>query len=394
MRSLGTIQGGVEEGEIPLTLVWVELTSDSTAAGAHVRGTLQRLNDARFRPSVITQWEDRPTWLPRPARKMWRIASVVARARLAPARGVLLARWSPFIALISGRWTKRGRPFVLFVQGNLDDMYDSNPWTRRARWLTDLALSSIREATQVVTPSEGLAEWVGTLRPDGRTDVTVIPNGADVALFEQERAKAARETAGPAHALFFGNMARWQGIDTILDALADPQWPEDLGLRVIGDGQMADAVRACGDPRLTYLGRRTKPEVAAAAARAEISLATRHDIAASATGVSPFKIIESAAAGTPTVVTRVPGQTELAEDIGGSVLIDAGDAPALAGAVARLHADADARAALAERGLAGAARYDWAARADELTEVVHAAAGLAQPGDGAAGDDRRAAVAS
>lgn len=371
MRSLGTIPGGAEKDAIPLTLVWVELTSDSTAAGAHLRGTVQRLADPRFTLRPVTHEGGGASWMPGAVQKMGRIASVVARARLVPARGVLLARWSPFIALVSGRWTRRGLPLVLFVQGNLADMHDSNPWTRRAQWLTRLCLASIRSATHVVTPSEGLAEWVGTIRADGRERVTVIPNGADVALFEAERERAASEgPAGPAHVLFFGNMASWQGIDTILHALADPRWPADLGLRVIGDGQMAGAVSASTDSRVTYLGRRRKADVAAAAARAEFTLATRHDVAASATGVSPFKIIESAAAGTPSIVTRVPGQTELAVDIGGSVLIPPDDPGALAAAVARLHADPVLRGEIAQRGREGAARYDWAARADELTRIV------------------------
>lgn len=376
MRSLGTIRSGAEADVIPLTLVWVELTSDSTAAGAHLRGTVQRLADPRFLVRPVTHEGGGPTWMPGFMQKIARIASVVTRARLVPARGVLLARWSPFIALVSGRWTRRGLPLVLFVQGNLADMHDSNPWTRRAEWLTRLCLASIRTATHVVTPSVGLAEWVGTIRADGRERVTVIPNGADVAVFDEERERAAEEGPDePAHVLFFGNMASWQGIDTILDALADPRWPADLGLHVIGDGQMADAVRASTDPRVTYLGRRSKADVAAAAARAEITLATRHDVAASATGVSPFKIIESAAAGTPSIVTRVPGQTELAVDIGGSVLIPPDDPGALADAVARLHADPVLRGEIARRGHAGAARYDWAARADELTRIVLGVAG-------------------
>ena len=390
---LSGTEGVVPAGDdIPLTLLWVELTTDSTAAGAHLRGTLDRLSDPRFRPRVITRWTDGPGWMPRAGRKAWRIASVVSRARLARPRGVLIARWSPFIALVSRRWTRRGRPFVLFVQGNLDDMYDSNPWTRKATWITRLALASIREATHVVTPSEGLAEWVGAVRDDGRASITVIPNGVDLSLFEQERRAVDAETAadpGARHALFFGNMAGWQGIDTILDAIADPEWPADLGLRVIGEGQMAEAVQSCGDARVVYLGRLPKRDVAREVARAELTLATRHDVAASATGVSPFKIIESAASGTPCIVTRVPGQTELALDLGGSLLIPADDAHELARAVARLHGDAALRASLAADARAGVASYDWKARADALTGIILRLAGEAR----AASPDRRGATA-
>ncbi|MCR2802132.1 glycosyltransferase family 4 protein [Microbacterium sp. zg-Y818] len=352
-----------------LTLLWVESTTDSTAAGAHLRGTLARLAPELFDLRVITRSTDGPSWLPGRLRKPWRIISVVGRAKLARPRGVLLARWSPFVALVSRRWTRRGRPLVLFVQGNLDDLYDSNPWTRRAPWLTNLALASIREATAVVTPSAGLAEWVGTVRGAGeQPTVTVIPNGVDLPLFESAR-KDADQVREPS-AVFFGNMATWQGVDTILQALADPRWPADLALTVIGDGPLAREVADSVDPRVRYLGRRSKSEVAAVVAGAEMALATRSDVAASATGVSPFKVIEAAAAGTPAIVTRVPGQTELATDIGGAVLIAPGDPQALAQAVADLHADPELRARLTDRGLAGVRAYDWASRAGDLATVV------------------------
>ena len=379
-------------GGVPLTLVWVERTADSTAAGAHLRGTLARLTDSRFRIRIFTEEDAGPRWMPEPGRKLWRILRVVGPARLARPEGVLLARWSPFIALISRRWLRRGLPTLLFVQGNLDDLYEANPWTRRFSWITTLATESIRDASYIVTPSEGLADWAAEHRPDGRAAITVIPNGVDVAMFEGERAAAALETA-PAHVLFFGNMARWQGIDTVLAALQDPRWPADLELRFIGDGQLAGRVQACDDRRVRFLGRLPKSEVARAAARAEITLATRHDDPASATGVSPFKIIESAAAGTPCIVTRVPGQAELAQDIGGSVLIPPDDPPALAEAVARLHADPALRAQLAADGVRGSKAYDWSEGEAALTGIVVALAGNRATGsDSARGANVRAGV--
>ena len=144
---------------------------------------------------------------------------------------------------------------------------------------------------------------------------------------------------------------------------------------------MADAVRECDDDRVRYLGRLPKAQVARAAAEAQITLATRHADGASSTGVSPFKIIESAAAGTPCVVTRVPGQTELAQDIGGSLLIPADSPSALAEAVAHLHGDPGLRDRLAAEAVRGASRYDWSARGSELTRIVLAAAGITAGSD-------------
>ena len=375
MRSSEPGSTAAHRSPVPLTLVWVERTTDSTAAGAHLRGTLARLEDPRLQTCIVTDESEGARWLPEVVSKIVRILSVVGRARLARCNGVLLARWSPFIVWSSRRWRRHGLQSVIFVQGNLDDLYHSNPWTRLVPWITTVALESIRDASHIVTPSEGLAEWVSTLRPDGRASVTVIANGADVQLFDRERRSLDRESTTP-RALFFGNMADWQGIDTVLAALKDPLWPEDLELWFIGDGQMADVVRQSDDQRVRYLGRQPKAQVARAAAEAEITLATRHADGASATGVSPFKIIESAAAGTPCIVTRVPGQTELAQDIGGSLLIPADDPSALAQAVARLHGDPVLRERLAADAVRGVSRYDWTASGPALTSIVLAVAGI------------------
>lgn len=361
------------EATIPLTLVWVESTADSTAAGAHLRGTMARLVDPSFRTRVITDGGDGARWLPSYGRKVWRIARVLGQAAVARPDGVLLARWSPFVSLISHRWRRRGLPVVLFVQGNLDDLYDSNPWTRRVSFITRTALRSIRDASAIITPSEGLASWVETIRGGERGTIQVLANGVDLKLFDSARRHAAEPA--PPHVLFFGNMAPWQGIDTVLDALADPCWPADLELRFIGDGQLAPTVRDAKDPRVTYMGRLPKADVARAVAQAQITVATRHSDRASATGVSPFKIIESAAAGTPCVVTRVPGQAELATDIGGSLLVPPDDPHALASAVASLHADDALRARLAGEAISGVRRYDWASGSSVVTGIVLAVAG-------------------
>lgn len=376
--------------DVSLTLVWVESTVDSTAAGAHLRGTMTRLADPRFRLRVFTQGSEAPGWLPTQIGKLARISRVVGRALAAPRRGLLVARWSPFISVISRRWRRQGLPTLLFVQGNLDDLYESNPWTRRVPWITKAALQSIVDASHIITPSAGLSEWVAALRPNGAENVTVIPNGVDVALFRSKKRNVGQEAP---YALFFGNMARWQGIDTLLAALEQPTWPADLEMWFIGDGQLAETVQQHPDGRVRHFGRLPKEEVARHVAGAELVLATRHADGASATGVSPFKIIEAAAAGTPAVVTEVPGQAELARDLGGSVVIPADDPIALAQAVADLHADPQLRDRLSAQASRAVERYDWAAAAPTVSDIVLSLVGLPSPrnvpGAGAVNDQER-----
>jgi glycosyltransferase involved in cell wall biosynthesis len=77
-----------------------------------------------------------------------------------------------------------------------------------------------------------------------------------------------------------------------------------------------------------------------------------------------FPPLEAMAAGTPVVATRSGALPEILGDA--ALFVDAGDADALAGAIAKLADDEAARAELARRGRSQAARYTWERCAEGL----------------------------
>ena len=80
-------------------------------------------------------------------------------------------------------------------------------------------------------------------------------------------------------------------------------------------------------------------------------------------------LVEAMATGCPVVGSRVGGMQDIVVEHESGLLVDAGDAPALAGAIHALLADQDRRHTIAANGQARAVNtFSWQARADRLLE--------------------------
>jgi glycosyltransferase involved in cell wall biosynthesis len=208
-----------------------------------------------------------------------------------------------------------------------------------------------------------LAEW---LRAEtGRDDVVVVPNGANTEIFRPDA--PARPGLPERYVTFFGAFAPWQGIDTMLGALQSSSWPEGVSLVVAGDGAMRGDIEAAArkDPRIVYLGVLPYAEVPGALVESVAGLSPKGAAEERAkTGLSPLKLYEIASCGVPVVVSDLPGLTEFVERYECGLAIPAGDATALAEAVARLVSDPTGARAMGARGRdAVAADHSWDARA-------------------------------
>ena len=171
------------------------------------------------------------------------------------------------------------------------------------------------------------------------------------------------------YVVFFGALAPWQGIETMLAAVRRPDWPGGVHLVIAGDGVERPAVEAeaARDKRIIYLGRIPQRDVPGLVAH---SLAGLCPISADV-GHSPLKVYETLAAGVPVVVTEVPGQVELVRDNRCGLVIPPKDPAALASAIATL---AGGRAEREEMGCRGRRLiemgHSWRRRADELCGVL------------------------
>jgi glycosyltransferase involved in cell wall biosynthesis len=176
--------------------------------------------------------------------------------------------------------------------------------------------------------------------------VRVINHGAFDYLTRQPREQPLppqlAEAEGPV-ILFFGLLRPYKGIEVLLDAFASIEGAE---LWIVGNPRMpVEPLRALAAKvpgRVRFVPRFvTDPEIPAYFRRADLVVLPYLDVEHS--GV----VYTALAFAKPMVLSAVGGFTELAEEHGAGRLVQPGDAPALATAIAELLADDGARADLA-----------------------------------------------
>ena len=214
----------------------------------------------------------------------------------------------------------------------------------------------------VVTPSHTTRDWLLSLGVPAEK-VAVVPNGADL-----PGATPPRPPDAPAqYLIYFGALQSWQGVDTLLRALA---LLADLDLDLVVCGSLRGrearrcerlAERLGFGSRVRWLWELTQEELAPWLAHAALSLAPLRECARNVTqGCAPLKILESMAAGVAVVASDLPPVREIVRDgIDGRLV--APDRPAeLARAIRVLIAYPERRRALGAAAQARvAAEFTW-----------------------------------
>jgi glycosyltransferase involved in cell wall biosynthesis len=269
-----------------------------------------------------------------------------------------------------------GVPAVLEVNAPLvDEQAEHRVLVDRAG-AERVARQTLGSATAVVCVSDPVAAWARDHGAD-TTRVHTLPNGVDTTRVVPSSdpvtpADAAAFTVG-----FVGTLKPWHGVETLLDAFdrlarSDPSYRLLLG----GDGPLAETVRS----RVHAAGMAARVETTGAVEPREVpALLRRMDVAVAPYPpmqgfyFSPLKVYEYLAAGLPVVVSRVGDLPAVLDDGDLGVLVEPGDAVALADAVARLRADTLARERLRRWGrLRAVQRHDWSG----VVERVLSLAGL------------------
>ena len=142
-------------------------------------------------------------------------------------------------------------------------------------------------------------------------------------------------------AFYAGRLSAEKGVRTLLEAAArTPSVP----LRIAGDGPLVDLVRRAESDHLTHLGHVDRATVARLRREALVTVAPSECYEG-----QPLGVLESMAAGTPVIASRLGGLAEIVEDGGTGILVQAGDADAFACAMETMWDDRSRAAALGER---------------------------------------------
>lgn len=358
-----------------LSYLCLQVTREGQASHAHVHEIVEGL---RRHGWAVTLFEPRCALSDRAvplgirlsalAQAQWRLCFGQERPDVVYVR-------AHFAALPVALWARlRGVPCVQEVNGPYEDLFISHPGARRLRALFQWAAGAqLRLATAVIAVTPQLARWLAREGVRGR--VFVVPNGANTCLFTP-RATHSRDLPA-SYAVFFGALARWQGLSDLLDAVRDPEWPPGTHLVIAGDGAERGAVEraARANPRLVYLGSVPYAEVPGIVAGSCCGLSPQTDLGGRAkTGLFPLKVFETMACAVPVIVTDWPGQADLVRQHGCGVVVPPNDPGALARAVRSLCEDPRARDEMGRRGRAAVVRYySWDRRAAETSEAIEEA---------------------
>jgi glycosyltransferase involved in cell wall biosynthesis len=219
----------------------------------------------------------------------------------------------------------------------------------------------LRRASRIITVSEALRRDALDLYPGAADKTVTIPNGICIPTKEERRPADSRAPFGiPADRTAVGMVARLapqKGILEFIRACAHvaERWP-DVEFVLAGDGPLRDAAESLRGElglgeKLHLLG-----EIESAA---DLIAGLDVVVVASITEGSSLVAMEAMAAEKPVVATRVGGVPEVVADRETGLLVEPGDAGALAAAIESLLEKPDWGRDMGERGRRRAAeRFD------------------------------------
>lgn len=293
-------------------------------------------------------------------RRVWGLLAVQLRAVFVlPRADLLYVRHHPLSLPLALCAKAFGVPRVEEVNGTLDDLVTTHPWTGVLEGaLRRSSRMILQSATAISAVSEELAAELAVDTP-----VHVIPNGVDLDRFAPS---VQGDVDNAPHVLFVGALTPWQGLDVMQAARYDPAWPDHVDLVIVGDGPLRDLVAA--DPKIDYRGPVAHAQVGEMIGAAMATLSTKHT---SARGASPLKLYESLGCGVPVIVSDVPPQSTFVHTHRCGIVIPPDDPTALAQAVAQMTADPQGRREMGRRGrTAVEAGHSWQDRTGELSGIL------------------------
>jgi glycosyltransferase involved in cell wall biosynthesis len=232
-----------------------------------------------------------------------------------------------------------------------------------------------QHADGYVTITRGLADALEQ-RFGTRTKLAVVPDGVRPAAHTPDLkvGPTVGPTAAPV-AAYAGHLYAWKGADILLEAIA--QVPGVQGLIVGGHSAEPDLGRVTQraaelgiSDRVTFTGLVPPSQVSDHLTRATMLVLPNPASAISTHFTSPLKLFEYMAAGRAIIASDLPAIREVLRDGENAVLVEPGNASAIAGAMRRLIAEPELAQRLARAAAGEAADYTWPRRAERLESLL------------------------
>jgi glycosyltransferase involved in cell wall biosynthesis len=272
--------------------------------------------------------------------------------------------------------TRLGLPFLYEMRGLEDLMRVSRDPSfvscDRHAFLTMLELAICHRADAVFVITEALRrEMAGRGVPEQK--MVVLPNGVHVEQFsprERDREVEARlRVAGKMVIGYAGGLVDYEGLDLLLDAVADlKSRRSDFHVVIVGDGYYERVLRAYAhrlrlDDVVTFTGRVSHDEIGRYLSLFDVVPFPRLPRPVCEL-ISPIKPFESMAMQKPIVVSSVAALTEIVRDGVTGLVFRKGDSADLARTMERLLDSPELRSSL------GRAARDWVVAERDWSRIV------------------------
>jgi glycosyltransferase involved in cell wall biosynthesis len=355
-----------------ITYITLQSRRQGTAGYAHVTEIISGLEKRGwhvrlFEPAYKTAISE-----PGAMVRLIEFIKIQCRALLRNARPRLFYLRSHFALLPVTIYAKMtGIPVVHEINGPYEDLFIAWPFTQKLSWLiTRVVRYQYRMSHALITVTPDLGHW---LRKEvGHKQIHIIPNGANTDIFKPTT--ISNTHLPETYALFFGALAPWQGIDTILEAMDLYQWPKQVGLVIAGDGAARSQVqdRSKRNRKIVYLGKVLYKTMPGIISGAMVSLSPQSNtMGRSNTGLFPLKLFESLACGVPVVVTDFPGQSDLVRKYDCGLVIPHDDPRALAQAVSHIFQNPKEGKLMGDKGRKAVHQeHSWDKRAADTDKVL------------------------
>lgn len=186
--------------------------------------------------------------------------------------------------------------------------------------------TALRQADGLVCVSEQMAHSVAERL--GEREVSVVPMGVNTSIFSLAEPSPRRGV------LYVGHLAEVKNVDVLLSAIALVNAGSEVGLTIVGAGPLLESLKR----QAAQLGLAGMAAFAGTLDRRQVADCMREAqllVLPSSREGWPLVVGEALACGTPVVATRVGGVPDMFCVPEGGVLVEPGDATALAEAIER-----------------------------------------------------------
>jgi len=320
---------------------------DSTGS-PQVEVELVKFNDVRHLPKIIRHYAYYRRVLAAARNADIVLALDPVSVGLPAMRAAMKAR-KPFVVKIVGDYAwEQGRQRFGVTQ-MLDEFVKTKHVPFSVRVFRRIQARVARSATRVIVPSNYLKNIVAAwgIQPK---KIEVIYN----AMSHETPGtvpKSVKKLSRPL-VVTAGRLVPWKHMDGVIDAVAQTSL---ISLAIVGDGpERAALARRASEKlsgRATFTGMLSHKDTLAVVKSADVFV-----LNSSYEGLS-HQLIEALALGVPIIATDVGGNPEVITDSVDGLLVPAGDAPALAHALARILGDEELRASLSAHTRESAKRF-------------------------------------